>query len=989
MNFLRTFLACFLLVVVVPVAGLYAADNDIPEGDGTQNCLDGQYYWDGENSAWGSGGLKEGQVCLTFPMTFVYKNVGSGCSLSSTENGEIEVSVNDDALSIANDGWLVINDNKCYFSSIQYDSQSVANETGQVSIEKLGNIIKDWNTDLNDKRLNVASSQKKYVVSYYLNDKETTIGGVTTKCTFYSSCNVISKQNLINKLGTALDGKYIVGSMSLIQKTNTRSTEVDRQVGFGADIKSLEDYFVYKFKDVELDNGNGFLINLESCSELTGNSYCNDHAVAACNQGSYVSEDKMSCKPCESGYYCPGDGTKKQCSAGYYCPAGASEQTKCEAGYYCPAGAENPTVCPAGASCSGGGSYTPCTGSKYQSSGGQGVCLSCEKGKYTSKKTGDVGNTQCSSCEAGYYCPDGNNRKECSAGYYCPAGASEQTKCPAGAKCSKSGQTAPEYCTGSSYQDTEGQTSCKTCSAGSYTSGTTGNTTCTLCEAGYYCQDGNNRKECSAGYYCPAGAKKQTECPAGSKCPDDQMGQPTKCESGTYQPNTGQQSCLTCESGTYQPNTGQQSCLTCESGYYCPGNGAKIECSAGYYCPAGTESLTEDLLCTAGYCCPKGTGKPENKCDIGYYCPTGSASCNADEHKCTGLQSCPVGTVEPTNCLSGYYVKEDGTCETCPKGYYCPTEGANAGKKVECDWWQSCDQEGLISPNSCRAGQYPSRNSWGRCTDCDKGYMCPNGKESKKCAKGTYQDETGQSECKSCPAGAKCSKEGLTAPEYCTDSSYQDNEGQTSCKTCSAGSYTSGEGEASGNTTCTLCEAGYYCPGSGAKIQCSAEKFEHCSVSDTGLVRPGKCSDGKYPVSAGTSSITICMLCPQGSYCSGGSKDVCPAGAVCPEFGLTAPTYCTGSSYQDKEEQTSCKTCSAGSYTSGEGEASGNTTCTSCDAGYYCPDGDNREDCPALFTSLKNQSTKKSCFIDNNTVNFCDGNNTPCYSLPVKVYYNE
>ena len=218
---------------------------------------------------------------------------------------------------------------------------------------------------------------------------------------------------------------------------------------------------------------------------------------------------------------------------------------------------------------------------------------------------------------------------------------------------------------------------------------------------------------------------------------------------------------------------------------------------------------------------------------------------------------------------------------------------------------------------------------------------------------------------------------------------------------CPAGSYGTSEGLSS--STCTAsCEAGYYCPGGDEKLECGSIT-KYCPA---GSSAPSDVPEGYYsgPESAEETKRYQKVICPAGSYCSGGEKTLCPAGHFgettglstadcsgscpagyyCPEGSVSGTTnkcgsvdkYCpAGSSapssvsegyYSGPEdadvdvrsESTICpigyyctggvkRPCPAGSYGTSEGLSS--STCTaSCEAGYYCPGGDEKLECGSV-----------------------------------------
>ena len=226
-------------------------------------------------------------------------------------------------------------------------------------------------------------------------------------------------------------------------------------------------------------------------------------------------------------------------------------------------------------------------------------------------------------------------------------------------------------------------------------------------------------------------------------------------------------------------------------------------------------------------------------------------------------------------------------------------------------------------------------------TACNQGSYCPDGTTVEA----------------PCPLGFVCStpatKVACTTPNYCPPSS----------------------------TQLTLCAAGSFCPNASSQIACLANSY--CLQGVTAPTTCGVCSSGQYIASVCTASANIvCPVCTnlpanaaytgvgsavgncpwacnQGYYLSGGQCLACPAGSWCSaNVQNTCPTnsYSVALSYS----QNSCL-CLPG-Y-AGNGSVTGTSPCPICNAGSFCPGGNNNVSiaCPANFSSPVGASSYSDC----------------------------
>ena len=113
------------------------------------------------------------------------------------------------------------------------------------------------------------------------------------------------------------------------------------------------------------------------------------------------------------------------------------------------------------------------------------------------------------------------------------------------------------------------------CSAGTFQD-LEGNVTCKACTPGYYCAEGS-----AAPLPCPGGTRKDSTltrpmtseadcvtCSVGTFCPVGSANE-TACAPGTVNPLERQETCVRCSAGTFQDLEGNVTCKECTPGYYC------------------------------------------------------------------------------------------------------------------------------------------------------------------------------------------------------------------------------------------------------------------------------------------------------------------------------------------------------------------------------------------------------------------------------------
>ncbi|RUS80255.1 hypothetical protein EGW08_011984, partial [Elysia chlorotica] len=217
---------------------------------------------------------------------------------------------------------------------------------------------------------------------------------------------------------------------------------------------------------------------------------------------------------------------------------------------------------------------------------------------------------------------------------------------------------------------------------------------------------------------------------------------------------------------------------------------------------------------------------------------------------------------------------------------------------------------------------------------------CPSGShEAVRCPGGSYQDETGQGDCKTCPEGFFC--DSTQAPvvlfndTICPQGYYCPNG--TSYATefpCPAGTYSNLEG-LQAVSECSLCPGGYYCDGQA--------QTNYSTV----------CTAGFYCRQGATS----------GTPNQGEDADECPAGHYCP-VQTSEPQKCplgTFSSAKRLTDIAQCLNCTAGSYC---GEMNLTAPSGPCQAGFYCPESSSlptQVHCPAGHFCNASSSVPTPC----------------------------
>lgn len=212
----------------------------------------------------------------------------------------------------------------------------------------------------------------------------------------------------------------------------------------------------------------------------------------------------------------------------------------------------------------------------------------------------------------------------------------------------------------------------------------------------------------------------------------------------------------------------------------------------------------------------------------------------------------------------------------CPQGYYSVDVGVE--ECTICGPGYFCDATGLATPTECPEGHY--------CPGLEYFQINAITYRAIPCPTGTYNDIkalTKVDDCKPCPLGKACEKEGIVDPSTLPD--------------CAAGYFCTTLAPTRYPQTFTAgkfgpCPAGYYC--------------------GVGNSDPVPCPAGKFSNQEKATSADYCLPCPPGYICTGTAQRYptkkCDAGFTCTTSIPADPTAA------GVLTQTKCNTGSVGTY---------------------------------------------------------------------------
>ena len=566
----------------------------------------------------------------------------------------------------------------------------------------------------------------------------------------------------------------------------------------------------------------------------------------------------------------------------------------------------------------------------------EGICEECSPGNYQDlANPGDSPYTDGTSCQE---CPEGSVSVQIETinGYdsceECPAGAfaAQDTcvQCPTGfygangfcLDCIE-GKHAPSIgsqycpdCPAGRFTSVNNTQDCTACPAGESTNNVAGSTVCTGCAPGLRSAIG--AAECTA--TCPTGGQDASAvcntCSVGNEWSGAAC---VACSTGQFKFDTP--SCIDCPS-TQVSNAARDGCEDCSS----PQQSLAGVCTD---CPAGYKYATDQCLTCIG-------GKYQDQ--------PGLTSCK----ECTeGRSQNQLSQTDCIDCPRGFFNVglSNLECETCPEGKVsgltsnsctaCPSDQGPSATLDFCAPCQAGKEVSLLSPfvcNDCSVGK--SNNVVGAVCDW--------------CLANTYQDQAGQSSCKTCTgAGFQTNIDGI---------------GSTACDETDNPRCAKGEYFATIVSECADCPAGKFGLG-GQATECS-----DCPAGFVSIEASSDCTLCKFGRGANVDLVdinSVCIECIPGNYERNGVCTACPAGfnqesysqthcEPCPQFEESPPNsaLCTPCTVDQHTiiENGRCSTCQSGKvYLGGTNLASdcsdcppgtepyGTTTCEPCRAHYF------------------------------------------------------
>jgi hypothetical protein len=496
-----------------------------------------------------------------------------------------------------------------------------------------------------------------------------------------------------------------------------------------------------------------------------------------------------------------------------------------------------------------------------------------------------------------------------------------------------------------------------------------------------------------------------------------------QCAAGKYKDSTSAAACAVCPQNTYQNSPGQSACIqvpanglgnagltnfVCNGGYMrvyamapltlldtcgaCPGNPVLNSLSVAWSACSVTS-----LACNPGYylnwsalllCVGCGLQPPANSVWAPY---NASAVCPA----CTALQDRQVSC--PFACNAGYYSQGFGCVRcatvTCSGGLYaqlctgqvtfdsclvCPYQlsGSRQMWVAQCQWqclagfWLQAD-----ACVTCSAGFFKASVGNQTCSGCGLGSCALSAISCIQCPPGTYSALSAASACLQCPFGTIAPLSNSSACRACPTGMwpqlYASSSG-TSCLQCTWATPTAASPGGPCTNPAPPCPAGYYLPfSSAACLLCpqgtycamgSRQLF--CTTSATTSVPATSVSDCTGPsLLVGTCGANLAGLyqCVPNAGFYGHSAAVCPYDAYCPQ-GSLMPLLCPAGFFAplNSWSLSHCTISMQPPCRPGYFVPFDSSSCNACPAGCYCPDGPSVLACPLPATNFSSSPLSTS-----------------------------
>ncbi|CAE1277996.1 unnamed protein product [Acanthosepion pharaonis] len=285
------------------------------------------------------------------------------------------------------------------------------------------------------------------------------------------------------------------------------------------------------------------------------------------------------------------------------------------------------------------------------------------------------------------------------------------------------------------------------------------------------------------------------------------------CQTG-YRFNNTADTCVACPIGTYQNKIGDHPCEDCPRNFITATEGISniSDCSV--------------LNCQPGY-------RFNNTADTCVACPIGTYQNKIGDHPC---EDCPKNFITATegtsnisdcsvlHCLPGYYNQSASLCKLCEKGTFKSQSGNTPCK--------SCSNPAYTTPLT---GSTSDVN----CTivNCQPGYRFNNTADAcVACPFGTYQNKIGEHPCKTCPENLLTATEGVGNISDCSvfncSPGYEFDENTNQCIKCAKGTYQPD----TGNTTCLSCRTNFTTFRNGSTKQSDCLLLTNNSASEAVVV---------------------------------------------------------------------------------------------------------------------------------------------------------